>query len=147
MSNVVVSNIFNIGIVIGLPILLLGGINSINFSYIDIIMMIVSALLLFIFSFNDKSISKKEGIIFLILFVVYYSYVIIGKEFIMNQLKTGLSLVIIGNICYVLYVYFSKDNTTNLSDFLSGLILGLSVGTNIVGITTIAKYMGRQKKK
>ena len=54
MSNVVVSNIFNIGIVIGLPILLLGGINSINFSYIDIIMMIVSALLLFIFSFNDK---------------------------------------------------------------------------------------------
>lgn len=78
MSNVVVSNIFNIGIVIGLPILLLGEINSINFSYIDIIMMIVSALLLFIFSFNDKSISKKEGIIFLILFVVYYSYVIIG---------------------------------------------------------------------
>lgn len=147
MSNVVVSNIFNIGIVIGLLILLLGGINSINFSYIDIIMMIVYALLLFIFSFNDKSISKKESIIFLILFVVYYSYVIIGKEFIMNQLKTGLSLVIIGNICYVLYVYFSKDNTTNLSDFLSGLILGLSVGTNIVGITTIAKYMGRQKKK
>lgn len=78
MSNVVVSNIFNIGIVIGLPILLLGEINSINFSYIDIIMIIVSALLLFIFSFNDKSISKKEGIIFLILFVVYYSYVIIG---------------------------------------------------------------------
>lgn len=147
MSNVVVSNIFNIGIVIGLPILLLGEINSINFSYIDIIMIIVSALLLFIFSFNDKSISKKEGIIFLILFVVYYSYVIIGQEFIMNQLKTGLSLVIIGNICYVLYVYFSKDNTTNLSDFLSGLILGLSVGTNIVGITTIAKYMGRHKKK
>ncbi len=65
----------------------------------------------------------------------------------MNQLKTGLSLVVIGNICYVLYVYFSKDNTTNLSDFLSGLILGLSVGTNIVGITTIAKYIGRQKKK
>lgn len=77
IGNVVGSNIFNIGIVIGLPILLLGGINSINFNYIDIIMMIVSALLLFIFSFNDKSISKKEGIIFLILFVVYYSYVVL----------------------------------------------------------------------
>lgn len=64
MSNVVVSNIFNIGIVIGLLILLLGGINSINFSYIDIIIMIVSALLLFIFSFNDKSISKKEVLYF-----------------------------------------------------------------------------------
>ena len=76
IGNVVGSNIFNIGIVIGLPILLLGGIDNINFSYIDIIMMIVSALLLFIFSFNDKNISKKEGIIFLILFIVYYSYVI-----------------------------------------------------------------------
>lgn len=64
MSNVVVSNIFNIGIVIGLLILLLGGINGINFSYIDIIIMIVSALLLFIFSFNDKSISKKEVLYF-----------------------------------------------------------------------------------
>lgn len=65
----------------------------------------------------------------------------------MNELKTGLSLVVLGNICYILYIYFSKDSTTNLSDFLSGLILGLSVGTNIVGITTIAKYMGRNKKK
>lgn len=76
IGNVVGSNIFNIGIVIGLPILLLGGIDNINFSYIDIIMMIVSALLLFIFSFKDKNISKKEGIAFLILFVIYYSYVI-----------------------------------------------------------------------
>lgn len=65
----------------------------------------------------------------------------------MNELKTGLSLVVLGNICYILYIYFSKDSTTNLSDFLAGLILGLSVGANIVGITTIAKYMGRNKKK
>lgn len=63
----------------------------------------------------------------------------------MNELKAGLSLVVIANICYVLYIYFSKDNTTNLSDFLSGLILGSSVGANIVGITTIAKYIGKQK--
>ena len=59
----------------------------------------------------------------------------------MNELKAGLSLVVIANICYVLYIYFSKDNTTNLSDFLSGLILGSSVGANIVGIRTIAKYI------
>lgn len=65
----------------------------------------------------------------------------------MKELKTGLSLVVLGNICYILYIYFSKDSTTNLSDFLSGLILGISVGTNIVGITTIAKYMGRNKNK
>ena len=76
IGNVVGSNIFNIGMVIGLPIAMFGGINKISFSYIDLIVMIVSAILLFIFSFNDKKISKKEGIIFLIIFAIYYSYVI-----------------------------------------------------------------------
>ena len=78
IGNVVGSNIFNIGVVIGIPIALIGGIVSINFSYIDITIMIVSALLLFLFSLNDHKISKKEGTIFLIIFVIYYSYVIIG---------------------------------------------------------------------
>ena len=76
IGNVVGSNIFNIGIVIGLPIAMFGGINKISFSYIDLIVMIISAILLFIFSFNDKKITKKEGIVFLIIFAVYYSYVI-----------------------------------------------------------------------
>lgn len=79
IGNVVGSNIFNIGVVIGVPVTLLGGIASINFSYIDIAVMITSSLLLFLFSLNDHKISKKEGIIFLIAFVIYYSYVIIGK--------------------------------------------------------------------
>ena len=78
IGNVVGSNIFNIGVVIGIPIALIGGIASINFSYIDIAIMIISALLLFLFSLNDRKISKKEGTIFLIIFVIYYSYVIIG---------------------------------------------------------------------
>lgn len=76
IGNVVGSNIFNIGMVIGLPIAIFGGISDITFNYIDLIVMLLSALLLFIFSFKDKRISKKEGIIFLILFVIYYSYVI-----------------------------------------------------------------------
>ena len=78
IGNVVGSNIFNVGVVIGIPIALMGGIANINFSYIDIIVMIASALLLFLFSLNDHKISKKEGIIFLLTFTIYYSYVIIG---------------------------------------------------------------------
>jgi len=76
IGNVVGSNIFNIGVVIGIPIALLGGITTINFSYIDLVIMIISALLLFLFSLNDHKISKKEGIAFLLLFITYYSYVI-----------------------------------------------------------------------
>lgn len=77
IGNVVGSNIFNIGVVIGMPITIFGGIGSIAFSYIDLIVMIIAAILLFMFSFNDYKISKKEGIIFLLLFIVYYSYVLI----------------------------------------------------------------------
>ena len=76
IGNVVGSNIFNIGMVIGVPISLLGGISNINFSYIDMIVMVVSALMLFLFSLNDRKISKKEGAIFLVTFIIYYGYVI-----------------------------------------------------------------------
>ncbi len=78
IGNVVGSNIFNIGMVIGLPIALFGGVTSLTFNSIDLIVMILSALLLFLFSFKDYKISKKEGISFLILFIIYYSYVILG---------------------------------------------------------------------
>ena len=78
IGNVVGSNIFNIGVVIGIPVAILGGISKINFSYIDIVVMILSALFLFFFAHNDHKISKKEGIFFLLAFILYYSYVIFG---------------------------------------------------------------------
>ena len=76
IGNVVGSNIFNIGIVLGIPIAILGGINQITINYIDLIVMIASALLVFIFSLKDRKISKSEGFVFLAIFVIYYSYVI-----------------------------------------------------------------------
>ena len=76
IGNVVGSNIFNIGMVIGIPVSVFGGIGKISFSYIDLIVMIVAAVLLFMFSFKDYKITKKEGIIFLLVFAIYYSYVI-----------------------------------------------------------------------
>ena len=76
IGNVVGSNIFNIGMVIGIPTAIFGGIPVITFSYIDLIVMLVASVLLFMFSFNDYKITRTEGIIFLILFVAYYSYVV-----------------------------------------------------------------------
>jgi cation:H+ antiporter len=80
IGNVVGSNIFNIGMVIGVPIAVFGGISSINFSYVDILVMILAAVLLFAFSFNDHKISRKESIVFLMTFVAYYSYVMFGTQ-------------------------------------------------------------------
>ena len=76
IGNVVGSNIFNFGVVIGLPVLLFGSIPNITYNIVDLMMMLASAALLFIFSYNDYKIKKNEGIIFIIMFVLYYSYVI-----------------------------------------------------------------------
>ena len=78
IGNVVGSNIFNIGVVIGIPTALFGGIGAIHFSYIDLTVMLLSAVLLFIFSFKNYKISKAEGLIFLAIFIIYYSYVLLG---------------------------------------------------------------------
>lgn len=78
IGNVVGSNIFNIGIVLGVPVALFGEINNISIQLLDIIIMIISAVLLFIFSVKDHKINEKEGIIFLMIFVIYYGYIILG---------------------------------------------------------------------
>ena len=76
IGNVVGSNIFNLGIVIGIPVAIFGGIGTINFNYIDLITMIIATIFLFIFSRDDYKISKREGFIFLTIFIIYYSYVL-----------------------------------------------------------------------
>lgn len=78
IGNVVGSCIFNIGIVIGIPVAIFGGINNINFSTLDLLVMLLSVIILFVFSINDKKISRKEGIIFLLFFLSYYAIVIIN---------------------------------------------------------------------
>ena len=78
IGNVVGSNIFNIGIVVGIPVAIFGGIGHIAFSYVDLIVMVVSAIIVFLFSFNDYKITRHEGIGLLLLFISYYGYVILG---------------------------------------------------------------------
>lgn len=79
IGNIVGSNIFNIGIVAGLPVAIFGGVGGGAFSYIDIIALIVSAVVLFFFARHGGRIGYKKGIIFLLMFVVYYGYVMMGS--------------------------------------------------------------------
>ena len=78
IGNVVGSNIFNIGIVLGIPIALFGGINHISFNYLDLSVMIGSALVLYLFSFKTYKLDRKAGIILLIIFILYYGNIIIS---------------------------------------------------------------------
>lgn len=77
VGNIIGSNIFNIGIVLALPTAMFGNIIPIEFNMLDIVVMLVSTVLLFCFSADDNKISRKEGIIMLILFILYYGHIII----------------------------------------------------------------------
>lgn len=63
-----------------------------------------------------------------------------------NKLKTGVSLVILGNLLYLSYVFFSKNEVSNFGEFSSGLLLGMSIGINIVGIIIICKSVNNKDK-
>lgn len=77
VGNIIGSNIFNICIVLGVPVSIYGSITPINFNVIDLIMLILSALIIYIFSCTKKTVSKTEGVIMLFLFVIYYTLVFV----------------------------------------------------------------------
>lgn len=77
VGNIIGSNIFNICIVLGVPVSIYGSITPINFNVIDLIMLILSALIIYIFSCTKKTVSKTEGIIMLFLFIIYYTLVFV----------------------------------------------------------------------
>ena len=76
IGNVVGSNIFNVGMVLGIPTAMFGTIPNITINYVDLSVFLISAILLFIFALRKRKISTIEGIIFLFVFIFYYSYVI-----------------------------------------------------------------------
>ena len=65
----------------------------------------------------------------------------------MKKLKTGTLLIILGNLLYLAYIFFGGNETSNFSDFSSGLLLGLSIGCNLVGIILTVAYMSKNNKE
>ncbi|MDO4742326.1 MAG: calcium/sodium antiporter [Candidatus Saccharibacteria bacterium] len=81
VGNIIGSNIFNICIVLGLPVAIFGSITPGSFEIIDIVMLISSALLLWLVVCRDRKISRMEGVLMLTIFAVYYSYLISSAIF------------------------------------------------------------------
>ena len=65
----------------------------------------------------------------------------------MNRLKSGILSIILGNLLYLVYIFLSVNETTNFGDFSKGVLLGLSIGSNLVGIILTAAYIGKEDKK
>ena len=77
VGNIIGSNIFNICMVLGIPVTIFGTVTPSSFQMIDIIFLVGSAVALFIFSESQRKITKTEGILLLLSFAVYYTLVFI----------------------------------------------------------------------
>lgn len=77
IGNIIGTNIFNIGVVLGLPLLIYGGFATTTFNLVDIFVVQLAAVILYFFAKNDRKLSRKEGIIMLLIFIAYYAYVIL----------------------------------------------------------------------
>jgi cation:H+ antiporter len=77
IGSIVGSNIFNICLVLGLPIIIFGEASTLAFNYIDIIFMVVAAVLLWIFAATNRKLKRYEGLIFIGMYVIYCGYIFI----------------------------------------------------------------------
>lgn len=77
LGNILGSNIFNICVVLGVPVAIFGTVTPESFQMLDLVMLIGSAVLLFIFSLTNHKISRAEGVAMLTAFAAYYAAVFI----------------------------------------------------------------------
>ena len=76
VGNIIGSNIFNICIVLGLPVALFGTITPSSFELIDIVMLIGSAFILWLVAKTGHKINRAEGILMLTTFILYYGFIV-----------------------------------------------------------------------
>jgi len=75
IGSMIGSNIFNTCIVLGLPIVFLGGIETQVFGLIDMAFMVFTLFLLWMFSFTKYALERHEGAIFLGIYALYLVYI------------------------------------------------------------------------
>lgn len=78
VGNIVGSNIFNICIVLALPVAFTGGITPNNFEVIDLTMLVISSVLLCFLARRDHKITRTDGFLMLSIFLLYYGFIIYG---------------------------------------------------------------------
>ena len=78
VGNIIGTNIFNICIVLGLPILIFGGFESESFNIIDSVAVLLAALTYYICSRSGKKLIRAEGVLMVSIFLCYYVYILLN---------------------------------------------------------------------
>ena len=59
----------------------------------------------------------------------------------LKKLKVSLILIVLGNVLYWILSILSNSNNSAFSEFTSGILLGISIGINIIGILLLIYYI------
>lgn len=65
----------------------------------------------------------------------------------MKNLKTGIFLIVLGNLLYLACILLGGNEISNFGKFSSGLLIGLSIGCNLIGIILTIYYMSKNNKE
>ena len=77
VGNIVGTNIFNICVVLGFPVVIYGNVGLGGFNFVDILVVFLSSFCLYLFAKSERTISRKEALIMLGIFIVYYVYLFV----------------------------------------------------------------------
>jgi len=141
LGNVVGSNIANIGLVLG-AVLLINAVNvERNFYVTDWPMKILASFLLFGFLVFNKDISRGEGIIFLLLLVIFVVYIIKKNKQITIELPSETEKAL-SNFLIVLFMFFGGFALWAGSELLVkgavNLAESFGVSERIIAVTVVS---------
>lgn len=78
VGNIIGSNIFNICIVLGLPVALYGSITPSSFQILDLITLIGMSILLYVLpKTNNYRIRRRHGLLLILIYIAYYTAVFV----------------------------------------------------------------------
>lgn len=78
LGNIIGSNIFNICIVLGLPVAIFGNLIPTSFQIIDVIFLTLSAIILYVVpKIRNYRISRRSGVCLVLLYLIYYTLVFV----------------------------------------------------------------------
>ncbi|HDD46558.1 MAG TPA: calcium/sodium antiporter, partial [Candidatus Aenigmarchaeota archaeon] len=134
IGNIIGSNIANIGLILGIP-MLVAKIRAGERDLIDIMIMCCIELLLFVFILTSYTLSRYEGLFFVVLYIIYIRY-LKGRE------KGNMVARVKG-----IFENKKEEEIRFLKEsilfFISGII-GVIIGANVLikASTTIARLLG-----
>ncbi|MDR0221598.1 MAG: sodium:calcium antiporter, partial [Lachnospiraceae bacterium] len=75
IGNIVGSNIFNICVVLGLPVIILGEAATVSFGYFDILFLVLSVIVAWVFASTNRALKRYEGFMMILVYCAYAGYI------------------------------------------------------------------------